>query len=141
MSAVKSGVAKRIKVLVVDDDPNAAELVGALLELQGHEVFTARGPLEALSLAARLGPDLAFLDIGLPKMTGFELADAIRGLPGMNACRFVAITGFDDSDDEHRGRISGFEGRLLKPVAMETLARAVLGPFPKHKSQIADSSQ
>ncbi len=131
MSAVQNRVAKRSKVLVVDDDPNAAELVGALLELQGHEVFTAQTPLEALSLAARLGPEIAFLDIGLPKMTGFELADAIRRLPGMNACRFVAITGFDDSDDEHRGRISGFEARLLKPIAMETLARAVLGPLPR----------
>jgi CheY-like chemotaxis protein len=64
-------------------------------------------------------------------MSGFELADAIRSLPGMSACRFVAITGFDDSDDQRRCRIRGFEDRLLKPVAMETLARAVLGPFPE----------
>src|SRR5450755_2988189 len=70
MSAVRNGVAKRTKVLVVDDDPSAAELVGALLELQGHEVFTAQTPLEALSVATRLGPEIAFLDIGLPKMTG-----------------------------------------------------------------------
>jgi CheY-like chemotaxis protein len=127
MSTVHSEIATRIRVLVVDDAPSAADLIGALLELQGHDVFTARGVVEAISLAARVKPDIAFLDIGLPNMTGFELADAIRCLPGMSACRFVAITGFDDGDDERRGRASGFEGRLLKPIAMETLARAVLG--------------
>ena len=140
MIPIPDSVANRMRVLVVDDDPNAAELVGALLELQGHEVHTARNPTEALGQAARLRPEIAFLDIGLPMMSGFELAEAIRALPGMSTCRFVAITGFDDSEDDDRSATSRFEGRLLKPIASETLARVMVGAFPEQQSYLAGST-
>lgn len=113
-------------VLVVDDDPYAAELVGALLELQGHRVFTARNPEHALRLAEQIQPELVFVDIGLPRMDGFELADEMRLLPHMAECRFVAITGFDDSYDRLRTVVSRFEGRLLKPVGIEALTGVML---------------
>ena len=115
-----------MNVLVIDDDPIAAELVGALLELQGHTAFAAYDPEQALRLAERIQPEIAFVDIGLPKMDGFELAEALRQLPGMDECRFVAITGFDDRRDQMRVLASGFEGRLLKPIAMATLSRVML---------------
>ncbi len=112
-------------VLVVDDDPNAAELVGALLEFQGHAAFTARSPEQALHMAEQVHPDVAFLDIGLPRMDGFALADAMGRLPGMDECRFFAITGFDDIGDRQKTVASRFEERLLKPVALETLNRVM----------------
>ena len=115
------------KILVVDDNPDAAELVSALLELQGHELRTAHTPQEALHVAGEFRPDIAFLDIGLPVMDGFELAAALRALPELGACRFIAITGYDDADDRRRSKRAGFEAHLVKPIAMDTLERMVLG--------------
>jgi CheY-like chemotaxis protein len=109
------------KILVVDDNPDEAELVSALLELLGNEVRTAHTPADALKLATQFQPEIAFLDIGLPTMDGFELAAALRALPGLRDCRFVAITGYNDASDRRQSKCLGFEAHLLKPIAMETL--------------------
>ena len=109
------------KILVVDDNPDEAELVSGLLELQGHEVRAAHTPGEAIRIAALFQPDVAFLDIGMPIMDGFQLAAALRALPELRDCRFIAITGYDDADDRKQSKRIGFEAHLVKPIAMDTL--------------------
>jgi CheY-like chemotaxis protein len=113
------------KILVVDDNPDAAELVSGLLELQGHEVRSAHTPHEAIRVAREFHPDIAFLDIGLPAMDGFELAAALRLLPELGGCRFIAITGYDDANDRKQSKRDGFEAHLLKPISMETLEQVL----------------
>jgi CheY-like chemotaxis protein len=125
------GLQETQRVLVVDDNHDEAELVSGLLELQGHEVRSAYTPSEAIALACEFQPDIAFLDIGLPTMDGFELAAALRSLPELRDCRFIAITGYDDADDRRRSKQVGFEAHLVKPIAMDTLERIVRGASSK----------
>lgn len=115
------------KILVVDDNPDAAELVSSLLETQGHEVATAHTPREAIGIAGRFQPDVAFLDIGLPEMDGFELAARLRSLPELRDCRLVAITGYDDAEDRRQSQRVGFEAHLVKPISLDTLNQVILG--------------
>lgn len=117
-----------LRILVVDDHPDAAELVSGLLELEGHHVRSAHNPEEAIRLAAEFQPQVAFLDIGLPIMDGFQLAAALRALPELQACRFIAITGYDDAEDRKQSRRAGFEAHLVKPISFETLQRVLRVP-------------
>ncbi len=119
--------ARAARILVVDDNVDAAESVAALLGMLGHEVATAHDGQAALALLAQQAPDVAILDIGLPDMDGFALAAAIRarGWEG----RLVALTGYGQDADKERARAAGFDVHLTKPVELEALARAVaLGP-------------
>jgi len=118
--------AQRKKILVVDDHPDAAELVSGLLEQEGHEVRSAHTSNDAIRVAMEFQPDVAFLDIGLPLMDGFQLAAALRALPELRDCRLIAITGYDDAEDRKQSANIGFEAHLVKPISMETL-RTVLG--------------
>ncbi len=113
------------KILVVDDNHDAAELVSSLLEREGHEVQTAHTPKEAINVAMRFQPDVAFLDIGLPEMDGFELAARLRSLPELRDCRLVAITGYDDAEDRKQSKRIGFEAHLVKPISLDTLEQVI----------------
>jgi CheY-like chemotaxis protein len=124
ISRVRSARCK--KILVVDDNPDEAELVSALLERDGHEVRSAHAANDAIRVAMQFQPDVAFLDIGLPLMDGFQLAAALRALPELRDCRMIAITGYDDADDREQSANVGFEAHLVKPISMDTL-RAVVG--------------
>jgi CheY-like chemotaxis protein len=127
--AKRSGVrstSQNKRILVVDDNPDAAKLVSELLELQGHEVRSAHLPHEAIAIALEFQPDIAFLDIGLPAMDGFELVARLRMLPELRDCRFIAISGYDDLDDRRRSEQVGFEAHLVKPISMDILERVVL---------------
>ena len=112
------------RVLVVDDNSDAADLLGDLLASQGHSVHVANSGPEALTLLATFTPDAAVLDIGLPVMDGYELATALRSeLPNI---RIIALTGYGAPNDRQRTREAGFDAHLTKPVSMasvtETLA-------------------
>jgi CheY-like chemotaxis protein len=125
------------KILVVDDNPDAAELVSALLERQGHAVRSAYTPAEGIRIALEFQPDVAFLDIGLPTMDGFELAAALRAMPELRACRFIAITGYDDAEDRRQSKRLGFEAHLVKPIALETLVSALAGNGARNAARSA----
>jgi len=109
------------RVLLVDDNRDAAEALVDLLTLEGHQVHMAGDALLALELAERHAPDVAILDIGLPGIDGYELAVRLRKLPGVAACRLVALTGYGLPDDRARSRAAGFEAHLVKPVDPEAL--------------------
>jgi PAS domain S-box-containing protein len=108
--------AARRRVLVVDDNPDAAELLHQVLTDVGHEVRTAPDGPSALQLVDTFVPDIAFLDVGLPVMDGYELARQLRHAPGLALTPLVAVTGYAQDDDRQRALASGFTEHLTKPL-------------------------
>lgn len=109
------------RVLVVDDNSDAAESLAEVLRLHGHEVQVAGGGAEAVALAARERPDVVFMDIGMPGVDGLAAARLIREQPGGSGIRIVALTGWGQASDRERTRAAGIEEHLVKPVSPETL--------------------
>jgi CheY-like chemotaxis protein len=111
------------RVLVVDDNTDAADSLAALLQTLGHETGVAYGGREALERARALEPQVVLLDIGLPEMDGYEVAEQLRAEHG--AIAIVALTGYGRASDVERARESGFDAHITKPVSFEEL-QAVL---------------
>jgi len=111
----------KLKILVVDDNVDAAEMLAMLLEAQGNETRLAHTGPEALVAASQLEPDLIFLDIGLPEMNGYEVAMRLREDPRLRACMLVALTGWGSEDDRRQAHEAGFDRHLVKPVDSEKL--------------------
>ena len=109
------------KVLVVDDNVDAAHALAGLLEIAGHEVFLAHDGPAALEAARRVRPDSVLLDIGLPGMDGYEVARSLRADSTLNQTRLIALTGYGQENDRHRSRSAGFDYHLVKPVDMSVL--------------------
>ncbi|MEO7253007.1 MAG: response regulator [Casimicrobium sp.] len=125
-SAVSAITAHRI--LVVDDNVDAAETMAMLLEFSGHEVRTAFGGQQALDLALRFRPDVVFLDIGLPGMNGYEVARRLLADPATAGTRLIALTGWGTEDDIQKSKMAGFHAHLTKPVdpyALEALLATI----------------
>ena len=114
------------RVLVVDDNIDAAESLGRLLRLMGNQVKTAHDGPSALEMAASFIPDIVLLDIGLPGMDGHEVARRLRLLPSLQKAVLVAQTGWGQDEDRRRSREAGFNHHLVKPVSAAAL-QAVLG--------------
>ena len=113
------------RVLIVDDNVDAAELLAEVLALRGYETALAHDGPAALVEARRFAPDVALLDIGLPVMDGYELAAHLRETLGAAAPRLVAVTGYGQQHDRDRSRAAGFATHLVKPVDAELLFRAI----------------
>lgn len=111
------------RIMIVDDNADAAETLGLLLEAHGHLVDVFNDPVEALAAAQRLQPDLAVLDIGLPGMDGCELAVRLRRLLGAHPCRLVALSGYGQEADMERSAKAGFARHLVKPITPDDVAR------------------
>jgi CheY-like chemotaxis protein len=109
------------KVLIVDDNVDSARLLELLLASKGHHARCAADGAEALQVAAEQQPDLVLLDLSLPDLDGFELADRLRAMPGLAGIRLIAVTGWSDPEAAARARESGFEAFLVKPVNMDKL--------------------
>jgi signal transduction histidine kinase len=104
------------RVLVVDDNRDAADSLSLLLKLQGHEVHTAYDGLEAVAAAEKLTPDVILLDIGLPGLDGYETARRIREQQGLNGSLLVALTGWGQERDRLDAKEAGFDLHLVKPI-------------------------
>jgi len=121
---------RSVRLLVVDDNVDAADAIGTLLSLNGYDVATANDPDEAMKRAAAFDPDVILLDIGLPGMTGYELARKLHGQRVSARAKLIAITGYGQPGDTDQAREAGFAGYLVKPVDLDQLhARidAILG--------------
>ena len=116
------------RVLVADDNRDAAESLAILLELSSHSVRLALDGEEALAAAAEFRPDVAFLDIGMPKMNGYEVARRIREQSWGAAIQLVALTGWGQDADRERAREAGFDDHFVKPASPEALARVLSRP-------------
>jgi CheY-like chemotaxis protein len=117
------------RVLVVDDNADAAESLGMLLEVRGNEVRIAYDGLEALEAAGDFDPEIVLLDIGMPKMSGYEVAKRLRAERG-DSVLIVAITGWGQEDDRRRAREAGFDHHFTKPVDYEALLELIEGEAP-----------
>jgi PAS domain S-box-containing protein len=118
------------RVLVVDDNQDAASLLAEALALRGWDARVAYDGPEALRLAAAFRPQVACLDLGLPVMDGFELAARLRGLPGLGDLRLVAVTGYGQDADRGRTAAAGFHHHLVKPVDLDLLDSLLGGAAP-----------
>jgi CheY-like chemotaxis protein len=110
------------RVLVVDDNRDAADSLSELLRMQGHDVMQANDGPTALQIAESWQPALALLDIGMPGMNGYELAQRLRALPDGDRIVLAAITGWGQQEDKRRAGAAGFDRHLTKPVDAESLA-------------------
>jgi two-component system, chemotaxis family, CheB/CheR fusion protein len=111
-----SGEAARRRILVVDDNADSARTLSMLLKLKGHEVAVAHSGVEALAKIEADRPDTVLLDLGLPEMDGFEVAERIRTDLGRKDVLLVAVTGYGRDEDRRRAREAGFDAHLVKPV-------------------------
>lgn len=115
------GPPRKRRLLVVDDNRDAAESMSMLLEMWGHEVAYAYDGPSAIETAEHWEPEAVFLDIGLPGMDGYEVAERLRGLPQAKHAVLIAITGYGQEDDRRRSRRAGIDHHLVKPVAPDAL--------------------
>jgi CheY-like chemotaxis protein len=113
--------------LVVDDNPDITEMLAAVLRHAGYVVSTAHSAHAALEAALARHFDVLVSDIGMPGMTGHELARLLRAQPQYRTIPMVAVTGFDMYDDEERSAEAGFSAHLRKPIDPASLTRAVTG--------------
>ncbi|HEU0202386.1 MAG TPA: PAS domain-containing protein [Burkholderiaceae bacterium] len=111
------------RILVADDNVDGAQSLAALLKLDGHEVVTAHDGVEALDKATMLKPDLILLDIGMPKMNGYEVCRTVRKQPWGADVLIVALSGWGQSDDLRKSQEAGFNGHLVKPVDHDALLK------------------
>jgi CheY-like chemotaxis protein len=113
------------RVLIVDDNRDAADLVAMLLGIRGHQTEVAYTAADAQRKAKTLHPDVAFLDLGMPGTDGFALARIFRSDPVLASVRLVALTGWGAAEDRARTKAAGFDGHLTKPAGIEALETAL----------------
>lgn len=125
---VDADTGRRRRVLILDDNTDAADSMAELLNLLGHEARPAYTGSQALALAAEFQPDCALLDLEMPDMNGFEVLDALQATPAGRSMQFFAITGRGTADDMRRSQEAGFHFHLVKPLSIEALRRALSTP-------------
>jgi PAS domain S-box-containing protein len=117
-----------LRILLVEDHPDARESLRMLLDLAGHQVFVAADGHDGLETLRAIRPDVALVDIGLPGLDGYALARTVRADPALRATRLVALTGHGQAEDRARARAAGFDAHLTKPVEPDALQRVLAEP-------------
>ena len=125
-----------LRLLVVDDNVDAAQALSSLLRLGGHSVRVAADGSEALRSVVEFDPQVIFLDIGMPGMSGDEVAQALRRMPIGERLVIAAVTGWGSSEDKARARDAGFDYHLTKPVDLDAIER-ILEPVSTEYSPSA----
>jgi CheY-like chemotaxis protein len=127
-----------LRILVVDDLRDGADTLALLLEVMGHQALAVYDGPSALQAAGRFRPQVVLLDLGLPHMTGYEVAGRLRQVAGCEHTLIAAVTGYGRDEDRRRTQEAGFDAHLLKPVEPDQLI-ALLGqcrpsqrPFDRH---------
>jgi CheY-like chemotaxis protein len=111
------------RILVVDDNPDAVESLTVLLQIAGHHVHEALDGEAGIALAEQVRPDVLLLDLGMPEVSGYEVARRIREQPWGKQILLVALSGWGQADERLRTQEAGFDAHLVKPVAPEALDR------------------
>jgi CheY-like chemotaxis protein len=120
------------RILIVDDNQDAADSLAMMLALDGHEVRQTYAGAPALACLREFRPDVILLDIGLPGMDGYEVARRIREQPDGSSIRLIALTGYGQESDKSRTRAAGFDEHLVKPVELRNLHQALAGLATRH---------
>ena len=111
----------RLKIMIADDNVDAAEILSLLLQVSGHVTSVVHNGQSALNEARLFAPDVVFLDIGMPGMNGYEVAKALRKDPDLTDVALVALTGWGGEQDRAQSREAGFDRHLIKPVDMSVI--------------------
>jgi CheY-like chemotaxis protein len=114
------------RILVVDDNVDAAASLAQLLQLEGHESQAVYGAREALECVNSFKPEVVLLDIGLPQMNGYEVARRLRAVDGCTRLKLIALTGYGQSEDRQKALAAGFDAHLAKPVDLAALGRLLI---------------
>ena len=131
------------RILVVDDNVDAAETMTMLLEMSGHDARSAFSGQEALDIAFLFRPDIVFLDIGLPGMNGYEVARRLLADPSTAATKLIALTGWGSENDIRKSKVAGFHAHLTKPVdpdAVEAMLSTFLPAHPPDNHNAGEQS-
>ncbi len=113
---------RRVRILVADDNRDAAASLATLLSLDGHEISVAYDGQAALTSAESFRPDVALLDIGMPNLNGYEVAQSIRATAWGRTIMLVAVTGWGQSEDKRRALEAGFDHHFTKPLDLEAFS-------------------
>jgi CheY-like chemotaxis protein len=122
------GAAARRRILVVDDNRDSAMTLGMMLKLMGNEIQTAHDGLAAVEAAEQFRPDMILLDIGIPKLNGYDACRRIREQPWSRGMEIVALTGWGQEEDRRRSKEAGFDDHLVKPVELAILQKLLAKP-------------
>jgi two-component system CheB/CheR fusion protein len=123
IETARSGPTSSRRILLVDDNTDLAAALSGLMRRQGHEVRIAHDGHQAIEVASTFLPELGLVDIGLPGMTGLEVAQRLRQLPGFDRVVLVAMTGYGQPEDRRRSAEAGFDHHLVKPVPPEQIQK------------------
>ena len=123
------------RVMVVDDNKDAADTLAVLLELDGHQTVVAHDGDEALRMAPEFQPELVFLDIGMPIKNGYEVAREMRQIPGMRDIVLAALTGWGTDADRARSKDAGFDHHMTKPADLESIDAVIMALAPRAASK------
>ncbi len=121
-------VIRPLRILVVDDNRDSADMLAMSLRMMGHDVRALYDPLQVVASALDFHPDLAFLDVGMPVLNGFALAAQLRvqQWPGNRRPRLVALTGWGQDEDRRRSADAGFDHHLVKPADLDLIESVCL---------------
>lgn len=125
MTTGQSDAAARagLRMLIVDDNRDAADSLGMLMQVMGNQTCVAYDGREALTVASQFHPEVVLLDIGLPNMSGYEVARELRKRPGGSSMLLIATTGWGQPSDKEQSRDAGFDHHLVKPIDPQTLLK------------------
>jgi CheY-like chemotaxis protein len=129
-AAVRTPAPGSARILVVDDNLDAAEMLTIILEESGYRTHAAHDGPSALEAADRFAPQVAVVDLGLPVMDGFELARQLQARPNLATTKLVAVTGYGQVQDRARTAAAGFAAHLVKPVDIDQLRAVIKGLLP-----------
>ena len=116
------------RVLIIEDHRDAAESLRMLLALQGHETHVAHGGPEGVETARAMRPDVVVCDLGLPGMSGFEVARTLRADPATACALLICVSGYGQAEDRKKALQAGFDAALVKPADPDELQRLMAGP-------------
>jgi PAS domain S-box-containing protein len=117
-----------LKIVIAEDNQDTAESLALILRKLGHEVTLAKSGTEALRLAGELIPQLMILDIGLPGIDGYQVAQKVRGQDSLRGIQLIAVTGYGQPEDEQRAKQAGFDSHLVKPIDFAKLLKLLIVP-------------
>jgi CheY-like chemotaxis protein len=110
-----------VRILIVDDNADAAEMMGDILRSEGHDVAVAHDGAAGLQQFGQFHPELAILDLGLPEIDGYSLARQVRAEPEFRTTPLIALSGYTQAEDIERSREAGFTHHLAKPADWKRL--------------------
>lgn len=128
------------RIVVVDDNVDAADSLGLMLEMAGHQVRTANDGEAGIAVAAQFRPDVVLMDIGMPKLNGYEAARRMRQHPWSQGMVLVALTGWGQEGDRKKSADAGFDHHLVKPVEMDALTKLMAGLNSAHGVDVGASA-